>query len=171
MKIPSLLLAALLITAPAAFAQERPSIVVAAEGVDWLPFEEAVEKAQLEGKKIMIDVFAPWCGYCRRMHVETYADDQIQDYLSERFIATRVNADSSDDTYNLHGQTLTGIELGYHLGARGFPTTVFLSDEAQYLAPLPGFVAGADFLKVLRYIGTDAYETQDFETFLADQDQ
>lgn len=170
MKLPSLLLAALLVTTATSFAQERPSIVVAAEGVDWLPFEEAVEKAMQEGKKIMIDVYAPWCGYCRRMHVETYADDQVQDYLAEHFITTRVNGDSSDDSYHLHGRTLSGVELGYHLGARGFPTTVFLNDEAQYLAPLPGFVAGADLMTVLRYIATDAYETQDFETFMANQD-
>src|SRR5690625_7661913 len=97
----------------------------------------------------MIDVYAPWCGYCRRMHVETYADDQVQDYLAEHFITTRVNGDSSDDSYHLHGRTLTGVELSYHLCARGFPTTVFLNYKVHYLAQLSYFVAVAHMCTIL----------------------
>lgn len=162
---PLLLLVLGLLTATVAEAQQRPSVVVAADNVNWLPFEEALEVAQTSNKKVLIDVYAPWCGFCRRMHLETYSDPDVSAYLAENFVVTRVDGDNSEETYGFRDQTLTGSELGYHLGARGFPTTVFLFSDSRYLTPLPGFVEPANFINVLRYLATDAFEDESFEEF------
>ncbi|MFW5955108.1 MAG: thioredoxin family protein [Rhodothermales bacterium] len=146
-------------------AQERPSIVVAAEGVDWLPLSKALETAAAENKKVLIDVYAPWCGFCRRMHAETYSDPVVQEYLNDHFISTRVDADSSEEVYSLHDNELNGSEMGQYLGVRGFPTTVFLFSDSRYITPLPGFVESNNFLQVLKFIATDAFETQSFDDF------
>ena len=82
-------------------------------------------------------------------------------------MATRVNADSADHTYEYSGHTFTGQELGYHLGARGFPTTVFLFSDGNYLTPLPGFVEAENIMSVLSFLATDAFESESFEEYLA----
>lgn len=160
-----LLLVLSLTLAAAAVAQQRPSVVVAAENVNWLPFEEALEVAQETNKKILIDVYAPWCGFCRRMHLETYSDPEVSAYLADNFVVTRVDGDNAEDSYGFRDAKLTGSELGYHLGARGFPTTVFLFSDSKYLTPLPGFVEPTNFIHVLRYLATDAFEDETFEEF------
>lgn len=156
-----------LLPALAVHAQERPSIVVAAPNVEWLEFDEALDVAAATGKKILIDVYAPWCGFCRRMHAETYAQEDVSAYLAENFVATRVNGDDSDTVYEFRGHSFTGQELGYHLGARGFPTTVFLFSDGNYLTPLPGFVDSENILFVLSFLATDAFENESFEDYLA----
>jgi thioredoxin-related protein len=147
---------------------DRPSIVVESEAVDWLPLSEALEKAATTGKKVMIDVYAPWCGFCRRMHDETYSNEAVADYVAENYIATRIDGDSSE-TYDFMGYNLTGSQLAGQLGARGFPTTVFLFPTGEYLTPLPGFVEHGMFVPVLKYLATDAFEKQSFEEFTAGQ--
>jgi thioredoxin-related protein len=143
---------------------QRPSVVVEAETVDWLPLDEALEKARATNKKILIDVYAPWCGFCRRMHAETFSDPSVSKYIEENYIATRVDGDSSEQ-YSFLGHTFSGTELAAQLGARGFPTTVFLFSSGQYIAPLPGFVDHERFVPVLSYISTDAFESQSFEEY------
>lgn len=156
-------------SATAVFGQDRPSIVVAADGVEWLPFEEALATAKAEEKKVLVDVYAPWCSFCRRMHVETYSNAEVQSYLADNFVATRVNADDPEDTYQYREHELSGPELGYHFNARGFPTTAFLLSSGDFLTPLPGYVEASDFLSVLRYIATDSYESTSFEDFRSEQ--
>lgn len=155
-----------LLAASSTVAQQRESIVVAAENVDWLPFEEALNVAAENEKKILVDVYAPWCGFCRRMHLETYSDPEVSAYLAAHFVVTRVDGDNSEDTYRFRDHALTGTELGYRLGARGFPTSVFLFPDGNYLTPLPGFVDADNFLTVLQYLATDAFEDESFEEFL-----
>ena len=169
MKKSPLLLFLVLVIASGAVAQDRPSIVVAAEGIEWLPLDEAIETAERENKKILVDVYAPWCSYCRRMHLETYANPEVQKYLAQNYVATRVDGDDGETTYDYLEETLTGAQLAYHFGARGFPTTVFLQPDANYLTPLPGFLESTDFLSVLRYIASDAYETQDYRSFIENE--
>jgi len=35
--------------------------------VNWLTFEQAVEKAKTEKRPIFIDVYTDWCGWCKVM--------------------------------------------------------------------------------------------------------
>ena len=51
---------------PAAFGQD------AATTVNWLTFEEAVERSKTEKRKIFIDVYTDWCGWCKVMDKNTF---------------------------------------------------------------------------------------------------
>ncbi|MCI0751442.1 MAG: thioredoxin family protein, partial [Flammeovirgaceae bacterium] len=39
--------------------------------VQWLTFEQAVEKAKTEKRPIFIDVYTDWCGWCKVMDKNT----------------------------------------------------------------------------------------------------
>lgn len=156
-----LLLAAF--AAPFAFAQDDAS--VAAEGVAWKPFEEAVSLAAKQQKKLLIDVYAPWCPWCRRLQREVYTDPAVQRYLSDTFVVTRLNGDDSASSLTFKTYTLTPAELAQGLMAQGFPTTVFLAADSEYITRLPGFVDAGEFLQILRFVGTEAYKTLTYEQF------
>lgn len=149
-----------------AFVAHGQDASVAAKGIDWLPFDEALEEAKMQEKKLIVDVYAPWCPWCRRLQREVYTDDAIQEYLANHFIATRLDGENQSDSLHYQEYTLTPSELALGLGATGYPTTVFLDNDGAYITRLPGFVDVPQFLNVLDYIGTEAFVGASFEEFL-----
>ena len=144
---------------------------VPAEGLPWKPFEEAVALAAKQNKKVLVDIFAPWCPWCRRLQREVYTDPAVQEYLKERFIVTRLNGDDTTASYAFKTYNLTAAELAAGLGAQGYPTTVFLAANSDYITRLPGFVDAAEFIHVLRFIGTEAYQKLTYQEYVAQQEK
>jgi len=148
-----LLLFALLTAGPAAPAQDR----------EWQPFEEALAAAQTHGKPVLVDVWAPWCGWCRRMKAETYP--ALAEPLSEDFVLTRLNRDDNDGHVRYRGTRFTPLRLAQKLGAEGVPAVILLAPSGEPLLHLSGFLEADALRPVLDYIGSGAYRTQSFEAF------
>jgi len=124
---------------------------------DWPSFDEAVVTGKKEAKPILIDVYAPWCGWCARMQQEVYGNTTLAAYVQENFAYGRLNIDDAETQHNFMGHSLTSQELGYGLGASATPTTVFLNSESVYITRLQGFKDVQSFGEVLRYIASGAY--------------
>jgi len=136
----------------------------------WQDFEEAQAQAAEDNQFFLVDVYADWCGWCRRLEREVYADDEVQAYLAQHFAATRLNFDATDRTVMFAGERFTMQHMAYLLGAQGVPTVAFLTPEGDYITHVPGFVERDDFLDVLRYIATEAYKEQSWEEFVATEE-
>ncbi|MEO1451509.1 MAG: thioredoxin, partial [Bacteroidota bacterium] len=46
------------------------------EEVNWVSMEEAATLAAQDGKKIMVDLYTGWCGWCKRMDATTYGNKE-----------------------------------------------------------------------------------------------
>ena len=139
----------------------------ASQGPDWLSFQEAVEKAEKSGKKVLIDIYAPWCGWCRKMQAEVYTVPELLAYVNAHFEIGRLNLDEHGDEIEFKGYTLNSSELALGLGAEGTPTTVFLDHNGDYITRLPGYHGEEEFMQVLQFIGTDAFREQSYKEFIA----
>jgi len=137
----------------------------------WKSFEEASEEAKAEEQVLMVDVYADWCGWCRRLEREVYADEEVQDYLDANFATTRLDFDNAEDSVSFEGDSFTMQQMAHLLGAQGVPTVAFLTSSGQYITHVPGFVERDDFLNVLRFVSTGAYREQTWEEFMADRDE
>lgn len=138
---------------------------VPAEGLEWKPFEEAVQQAATQDRKLIVDIYAPWCPWCRRLQREVYVDDAIQEYVKQHFVLTRLDGENQTDSLRFREYTLTPSELAIGLGAQGYPTTVFLDPSGEYITRLPGFAEAPAFLNVLSYIGSDAFKEHSYEEY------
>lgn len=104
----------------------------------WVPFETALELADQQNKPILVDVWAPWCGWCKKMERDVYPE--LLDELSDKFILTRLNRDDNARKLQFGEKNLTPLRIAQQLQVQTVPGIVFLSAEGDYLAHLTGYV-------------------------------
>lgn len=138
------------------------------DGPDWQSFDEAMTEVQTNDKLVLVDVYAPWCGYCRKMQKETYTDATVKTHLTDYFEVARLDGTNRDSLVTYQGQTLKPATLAQHFGATGYPTTVFLEPSGDVLFQQPGFIAPEQFALMIEYVGSRAFEEQSFEEFVAE---
>lgn len=142
--------------------------------VNWMTFEEAIAKSKTEKRRIFIDVYTDWCGWCKVMDKNTFADPIVAKLLNDKFYAVKLNAEQREDIV-FEGTTFKFIEngrSGYHQLAAAllnnqlsYPTVVFLDEDFKMLQPLPGYQKAPEFHKVAQFIGEGHYKTIKWDAF------
>ena len=152
-------------------------IVGNAQKINWMTFEEAVKLNETAPKKIFIDVFTDWCGWCKKMDQTTFKDPDVIAYMNENYYAVKFDAESND-TIVFSGYTF--VNEGGRNGRKGthqlaaallqgklsYPSYVFMDEKNQLLTVAPGYMEPKDFMPVLRYFGTNAYLNQSFKDYI-----
>ncbi|HEY9489891.1 MAG TPA: DUF255 domain-containing protein [Chryseosolibacter sp.] len=144
------------------FAQETESTV------RWMTFEEAVQKSKIEKRKIFIDVYTDWCGWCKVMDKKTFSEPAVAKLLNEKYYPVKFNAEQREEVvYN--GTTFKFIEHGssgtHQLAAAllnrqlSYPSVVFLNEDFAIVHILKGYQQAPQFHKIAEFIGGDFYKT------------
>jgi thioredoxin-related protein len=131
-------------------------------------FEEILKDAQKNKKKVVVNVYADWCSWCKKMERETFPNDEVQKELKRNFYFYRMNGESSD-IVEFDGRKWTKAQLTKAFGIRGFPATIFLNYNSQPITVLPGYVDAKTFASILRYIGDDIYLKMNFDEYMKKQ--
>jgi len=50
--------------------------------INWMSFEEAYELNKTQPKKIFIDMWTYWCGWCKRMDATTFTNPVVVEYMN-----------------------------------------------------------------------------------------
>ena len=84
-----------------------------AQEVNWLSIEEAMNLAQTEGspKKIFIDVYTDWCGWCKRMDKDTFQNAEVALYMSENFYMVKLDGEGKEPI-EFKGKTYNYVPSG-----------------------------------------------------------
>lgn len=136
--------------------------------VKWMTFAEAVEKSKTEKRKIFIDVYTDWCGWCKVMDKNTFSEAKVAKILNDNFYPVKFNAEQREDVvFNGHTyKFISSGNSGYHELAAAllnnklsYPTVVFLDENFGMLQPLPGYQKPEEFHKIIQFIGEDHYKT------------
>lgn len=128
-------------------------------------FEETLKLANKDKKKVIINVYADWCSWCRKMEKDTYPDPEVQKELKRNFYLYRLNGESKE-VIEYDGRKWTKAELTAAFGIRGFPATIFLHSNSKPITVLPGYVDAKTFANILKFIGDDLYTKMTFEEFM-----
>ncbi len=102
-------------------------------------FKSAKARARAEGRIIMVDFWAAWCGFCEKLDKTTYADENVVSRLTKTALAVKVNTEGRPDE----------LELADEHGVEGLPTIGFFTPEGRAVARIEGYVDANAFLKLL----------------------
>lgn len=149
---------------------------VSAQQVEWMSWEEAVALAESgqQSKKIFVDVYTDWCGWCKRMDKDTFQNPEVAAYMRENFLMVKLDAEQQAPIV-YKGKTFSFVpqgRRGYHelaaallQGRLSYPTVVFLDENLNMLSPVPGYQQPEAFMKIARYFGDNIYKDKDWQTY------
>lgn len=138
------------------------------EGVNWMTWEEVEKANQIEKRKILVDLYTDWCGWCKKMDAKTLSQPHIAQYINENYYAIKFNAQHKNDII-LNGKTYTYIKNGRNSfnelaveiskGKLSFPTVVFMDSDFSVIQPIPGFQGQKKFEKLMTYFAGDFHKS------------
>ncbi|MBL7826206.1 MAG: DUF255 domain-containing protein [Saprospiraceae bacterium] len=151
-----------------------PLKTAAKVNVNWMTLEQALEKCKTEPRKIIVDVYTDWCGWCKHMDSTTFVDPAVSVYLNEHFYSVKFNAEQTQD--------ISFKDKVYHFkksGSRGhhelaafwlnnrlsFPTVVFLDEQQNLIQPVPGYQDATKMEAIINYFGTDNHRKTPWESY------
>jgi thiol:disulfide interchange protein len=74
-------------------------------GLTPLTLAEAMAQAQAEGKPILADFSAFWCGFCIKLNKTVFSDSRVKKAIDQKYIYARIDSESDEadnfrKTYN-----------------------------------------------------------------------
>ncbi len=155
--------------------REKTTGLNASNPIQWMSIEEAALKAKAEPRKIIIDVYTDWCGWCKKMDNTTFKDGVIANYINKKYYAVKLNAEQRGEI-NLNGNTYKYVSngrRGYHelaasllQGKLSYPSIVFLDENLNMIQPIAGYQRTENLDQILKFFGENAYKKQRWEAFL-----
>lgn len=147
----------------------------AQEKIEWLTFEEAIQRNEKEPKKFLIDMWTVWCGWCKKMDATTFGNPKIAKIVNEHYYAVKFNAETKDTMY-IGGKTYINefpnkkrhphqIAITLMQGKMSYPTIVYLDENVNLLQSIPGFHSPKDIEPILKFFGENAFKEQDWGSY------
>lgn len=156
------------------FSQNKLKEPNTTDGIQWVTFADAVEKNKTEPRKIFMDMYTHWCGWCKKMDASTFKDPKVVEYLNKKYYAVKFDAETKDTiqfrdySFYFHSEWRSN-ELAWSLmqGKMSYPTTLYLDETFALLSPVPGYITTEQIMPILIFYGENIYKTVKWEEYLA----
>lgn len=138
--------------------------------VQWLSVNEAEERMKTEPRKVLVDTYTDWCGWCKVMDQKTFSDPKVIDYLNTYFYCIKLNAERKDTI------TFAGKQYGLYPNSKvnalaaewmkhklTYPTCVFMEEGFKNPQPVPGYLEVANLEMILKYYGENKFKQISWE--------
>jgi len=145
-----------------------------ATDIEWISWEEAVERNEKEPRKIFVDVYTEWCGWCKKMDASTFKDKDVIEMMDGDFYAVKFDAEQKEDI-QFQGHTfkfMKGGRRGAHQlasalldGRLGFPSFVILDETFSRIMLSPGFKQPAELLTELSFAKDEQYKVMSWSQY------
>jgi len=142
--------------------------------VKWMTIEQALERCKTERRKIFVDVYTDWCGWCRHMDSTTFVSSSVARYLNEKYYPVKFNAEQTGDVYfkdKTYKFRSNGSRGHHELAAfwlnnkLSYPTVVFIDEYQNLIQPVPGYQDAAKMEAIINYFGSDSHKRVPWETY------
>jgi len=135
--------------------------------IEWLTWEEAIAKQQEAPRKIFIDLYTDWCGWCKKMDASTFKDPSIAAAMNQYYYAVKFDAERKDTIvfdghtfYNLNPQSKRGVHtLAASLldNQLSYPSFVVLDENFNRVHLIKGYQQVPNLAGLLLFFGTNQH--------------
>jgi len=130
-------------------------VAVAAQVRPWLnSVDEAFAAANEKNQLILVDLYADWCGWCKRLEEEVFSTATFQEFAKD-FVLLRVDTEDGGE----------GSRLQQKYEAYSLPTTLVLDHREIMIAEVRGFAPAE------QYVPTIAREIAGFDELVEGYDR
>ncbi len=151
------------------------------ETVKWYSIQEALELQKETPKKIFIDIYTNWCGWCKKMDATTFSNPVIAEYLNTYYYPVKFNAESKD-SLTIGDQTFVNKGQGRRPthdfaiallnGKMSYPAFAFLDETLKpIISPLKGYQTASNLEPILYYLGNEIYKEKKYPEFVNDYER
>ena len=153
---------------------------ILAQSVKWYSFEGALQlNAELAArglptKKVFVDIYTDWCGWCKRMDATTFAHPVIAEKLNTDWIAVKINAERKD-TVMINGRAFVnenqGVRSTHQLaqillnGKMSYPSYSLIDETGKPIQVIIGYKEAQQFEILLDFFSSNAYRNMELEEF------
>jgi thioredoxin-related protein len=142
--------------------------------IHWITdINELQAKMKANPKKVYVDVYTGWCGWCKKMDATTFENPDLIKYMNNNFYAVKLDAERQD-AINFQGKEYK-FEPQYrantlavewmHTGQMSYPTSILMLENFQSPTPIPGYHTVREMELFLSYFGDNAYKHTKFEDY------
>jgi len=125
--------------APASTASAPAVAQEAAANTQKIAWHQSLSEALAEAKQrktlIVVDAYADWCHWCKKMDEDTFTNAEVQHRMKD-FVPVRINTD-------------TDPEVAQRYGVTGLPTTLVLDATGKVQVSQSGYLSPQDYLQLL----------------------
>jgi thioredoxin:protein disulfide reductase len=100
----------------------------------------AFESARQQGKGVMVDFSATWCGPCEELEL-TFGDDEVYTAITDRYVPLKIDVTNNSDE---------DMEKRQRYGAGTLPSVVFLDTDGNVLSRVTTMLEPDEMLEVVR---------------------
>jgi len=144
--------------------------------INWMSWDEVQKAMAKEPRKVFVDIYTDWCGWCKRMDQNTFQLAHIARYMNKNFYNIKFNAEQREpiifqgNEFNF----VAGGRRGYHelagqltQGRLSYPTIVFMDEQFRLIQPIPGYQAPENFEPIMTFFGGAHYLETPWEQYKA----
>lgn len=145
-----------------------------ADEIHWMTLAQAEQKMKEQPRKVLVDVYTGWCGWCKVMDKKTYTNPRLIQYVNENFYAVKFDAEQKS-TFTFMGKEwkyqpenrVNAFAIDLLHGKLSYPTTVIMEENFKSAQPIPGYLEVPVMEGILKYFGENNYLHTTWNVFQA----
>lgn len=103
--------------------------------------DQALAQAGKENKLVFLDIYAVWCGPCKRLKATTFKDAAVGEYFNKRFVSIAIDGEKGE-----------GPALAQKLKLTAYPTLFVLDAKGNVVRKMVGFRTPEQLLREMKML-------------------
>jgi thioredoxin 1 len=100
-------------------------------------WDEALKLAKFENKIIFLNIYATWCGPCKRLKINTFSNIEVGSFYNKNFINITTDGEQED-----------GAILAKKYGITGYPALLFINRNGEVIAQTGGYYKPKELIEI-----------------------